>query len=181
MKRADAERLAKQTAETGAESLVVYATTNTGFTVYQSQFAPKFKNLPDNFLEACRKRKPKTVLYHSLCWQRVEDVVHPDWAELDEQGKPKQSDTTRFGFMGKVNLLCTNSPFRELALKQVKEIAERFTFDSWFIDIFGLMSTSACYNPGCLRKWKERTGEDLPRPLTPELLPYYLDFMVASR
>jgi hypothetical protein len=182
MKRADAEKLAEQSAETGAESLMVYAMTNTGFMLYKSQFAPKFKNLPDNFLgdflEACRKRKLKTVLYHSLCWQRIEDVDHPDWAELDEQGKPRQFDTTRFGFMGKTNLLCTNSPFRELALKQIKEIAERFTFASWFIDIFGLISMSACYNPGCLRKWKERTGEDLPRPLTPEILPYYLDFMV---
>jgi hypothetical protein len=184
MKRADAEKLAEQSAQTGAESVMVYAMTNTGFMLYKSQFALKFKNLPDNFLgdflEACHKRKLKTVLYHSLCWQRIEDVDHPDWAELDEQGKPKQFDTTPYGFMGKTNLLCTNSPFRELALKQVKEIAERFTFDSWFIDIFGLMSTSGCYNPACLKEWKARTGEDLPRPVPPEMMPQYLDFMADN-
>jgi hypothetical protein len=184
MKRADAERLAEQAAEMGAESLMVYAMTNTGFTLYKSQFAPKFKNLPDNFLgdflDACHKRKLKTVLYYSLCWQRIEDLDHPDWAELDEQGKAKSSDTTRYGFMGKINHLCINTPFRDLALRQVKEIAERFAFDSWFIDIFDIFDMSGCYNPACLRAWKDRTGEDLPRPLTPEILPYYLDFKVDT-
>ena len=104
MKRADAEKLAEQSAQTGAESVMVYAMTNTGFMLYKSQFAPKFKNLPDNFLgdflEACHKRKLKTVLYHSLCWQRIEDVDHPDWAVLDAQGKPVSWDTTPYGFMG---------------------------------------------------------------------------------
>lgn len=184
MKRADAERLAEQTAEMGADSLMVYAVTNTGFALYKSQFAPKFKNLSDNFLgdflEACRKRDMKTVLYYSLCWQRILDVDHPDWAELDEQGKPKTSDTARYGFMGKINHLCLNTPFRDLALKQVKEIAERFTFDSWFIDIFDIFDMSGCYNPACLKVWKDRSGEDLPRPLTPEILPYYLDFKVDT-
>ena len=182
MRHANAERFAQQAAETGADSLMVYAMTNTGFTLYKSQFAPKFKNLPDNFLgdflEACHKRKLKTVLYHSLCWQRIEDVDHPDWAVLDAQGKPVSWDTTPYGFMGKTNVLCVNSPFRELALKQIQEIAERFSFDSWFIDIFGIDDMSGCYNPGCLKEWKDRTGEDLPRPLTPEILPQYLDFMV---
>ena len=184
MKRADAERLADQTAEMGAESLMVYAMTNTGFTLYKSQFAPKFKNLPDNFLgeflDACHKRNIKTVLYYSLCWQRIEDLDHPDWAELNEQGKPKTSDTARYGFMGKINHLCLNTAFRDLALNQIREIAGRFTFDSWFTDIFDIFDMSGCYNPACLRAWKDRTGEDLPRPLTSEILPYYLDFKVDT-
>jgi hypothetical protein len=184
MKYADAEKIAEAVAEMGVESHLVYAITNTGFALYKSQYAPKFKNLPDDFLgdylAACRKRGIKTVLYYSLCWQRILDVDHSDWAVLDANSKPVQDDTTPYGFMGKVNNLCLNSPFRELALKQVKEIADRYTFDSWFIDILFWDRTLLCYNPSCLAKWKARTGEDLPRPLPDELYPQYLDFVVET-
>ena len=184
MKYADAEKIADAVAEMGVESHLVYAITNTGFALYKSQFAPKFKNLPDDFLgdylAACRKRGIKTVLYYSLCWQRILDVAHSDWAVLDASSKPVQYDTSPAGFMGKVNFLCLNSPFRELALKQVKEIADRYTFDSWFIDILFWARNLVCYNPYCLEKWKARTGEDLPHPLPNEIYPQYLDFMVET-
>jgi hypothetical protein len=184
MRNADAEKYADAMVEMGVESLVVYAITNTGFALYKSQFAPKFKNLTDDFLgdylAACRKRKIKTVLYHSLGWQRILDVEHPDWAVLDAQSRPVQSDTSPYGFMGPVNFLCLNSPFREHAVKQVKEIADRYTFDSWFEDILFFDRSQVCYNPGCLAKWKARTGEDLPRPLPASLYPQYLDFVIET-
>jgi hypothetical protein len=180
MKRADAERLAEQTAETGAESLMVYAMASSGIALYNSKFAPKFKNLPDSFLgdflEACRKRKLKMVLYHSLGCQRILDLDHPDWARLDAKGKPKIMDSSPNGFMGKTNFLCLNSPYRELALKQTKEIADRFPFDSWWIDMVGVFEAFPCYNPYCVEKWRARTGQDLPRPVPQDLYPQYIDF-----
>jgi hypothetical protein len=184
MKNADAEKLAEQTAETGADSLMVYAITASGIALYKSQFAPKFKNLPDDFLgdllDACHKRKLKTVLYHPLGFQRILDVDHPDWAMLDDQGKPQIMDLTPYGFLGKTNFLCPNSPFTDLALKQINEIADRFTFDSWFIDVYGVFEALPCYNPHCVAKWKARTGQDLPRPLPPDLQPQYLDFGIDT-
>lgn len=154
MKNADAERLAEQTAETGAESLMVYAIATSGLALYKSKFAPKFRNLPDNFLgdflEACRKRKIKTVLYHTFRMQRILDVDHPDWAMLDAQSKPKFADFAPYGYLGKTNFLCLNTPFRELVLDQFKEIADRFTFDSVWIDDCGVIDEISCYNPSCL-------------------------------
>ena len=64
--------------------------------------------------------------------------------------------------------------------EQVKEIADRYTFDSWFVDDFTWDRTQVCYNPYCLEKWKARTGEDLPRPLPDELCPQYLDFVMET-
>lgn len=180
LKRADAERLAEQTAETGAESLMVYAIASSGIALYKSQFAPKFRNLSDNFLgdflDACHKRKLKTVLYHSFGVQRILDIDHPDWAIQDAQGKPWTYNFADEGYLGRTNFLCPNSPYRELALKQVKEIADRFTFDAWFIDTFGIFEASPCYNPYCVDKWKARTGQDLPHPLPTDLYPRYVDF-----
>jgi len=185
LKYADAERYADAAAEMGADSVLVYAITNTGLALFKSEFTPKFTNLPDDFLgaylAACRKRNLKTELYYSLGWQKRLDVQHPEWAVLDANGKPVKEDETSQGFLGATSYLCFNSPFREYCLKQVKELADRFTFDLWDVDILMWMGRKlVCYNPYCLEKWRARTGQDLPRPLPQELYPQYLDFMVDT-
>jgi hypothetical protein len=184
LKNADAEKLAEQSAQTGADALMVYAITNTGFALYDSKFTPKFKNLPDNFLgdflAACRKRHLKTILYHSVCWQRILDVDHQDWAIVNADGKPMTADTSHAGIMGKTNCLCINSPFRDVVINQAKEIGQRYDFDAWFFDMLGPFQTAVCYNSYCVAKWKARTGKDLPNPLPKELFPEYLEFQTAS-
>jgi len=184
LKYADADRYADAAAELGAETLLVYALTNTGLALYKSQFIPKFQNLPDDFLgaylEGCRKRGIKRELYYSLGWQKTLDVEHSDWLVLDADSKPVEYDNTPSGFLGKIDMLCFNSPFREFCLKQVKEVADRYAFDSWFVDCSGFHRDLICYNPYCLQKWKSQTGQDLPRPLPQELYPGYLDFMVDT-
>ena len=99
---------------------------------------------------------------------------------INAQGKPWTIDFSPLGFLGKTNWLCLNSPYRELALKQVKEIADRFTFDAWWLDDFGTYECFSCYNPYCVEKWKARTGQDLPRPMPPDLYPQYLDFGIDT-
>jgi len=153
--------------------------------LFKSQFLPKFQNLPDDFLgaylEACRKRGIKTELYYSLGWQKTLDVEHPDWLVLDPESKPVEFDNTPSGFMGKAAFLCFNSPYREFCLKQVKELVDRYTFDAWDVDVLVWFDRKqVCYNPYCLEKWRARTGQDLPRPLTQELYPEYLDFMAET-
>ncbi len=81
------------------------------------------------------------------------------------------------GIEGGVHFLCLNSPFRQLYMKQVQEIAGRYEFDSWFVDEFFFHRSLVCYNPNCIEKWKQRTGADLPGPLPEKLFPAYLDFM----
>jgi hypothetical protein len=184
MKHADAEKYAEAAAQMGAETMVVYAITAKGLALYKSRFAPKLTNLSDDFLgdylAACRKRNIKTVIYHCLCWQRIQDGDHPDWAVMDSHSQPVFNPGSPLGFMGRTNYLCLNSPFRELALNQVKEIADRYTFDGWFIDLFLWAKKLVCYNPHCLEKWKAQYGTDLPRPLPDELYPQYLNFTLDT-
>jgi len=187
LKYADAEKYADAVARAGADSHLVYAMTNTGLALFKSQFLPKFRNLPDDFLgayfEACRKRGIKTELYYSLGWQKTLDVEHPDWQVLDANGKPVQENggDEESLFLGAVSHLCFNSPFREYCLKEVKELADRYTFDFWDIDILLWWGRKmVCYNPYCIEKWKARTGQDLPHPLPQELYPTYLDFVADT-
>ena len=187
LKYADAEKYAEAVAEAGANSHLVYAVTNTGLALFNSQFLPKFRNLPDNFLgdylRACRRRGIKTELYYSLGAQKTLDTNHPDWLILDAKSKPVEDtdDPAADDFIGRINYPCFNSPFREFCLKQVKELADRYSFDYWDVDIliwFG--RRFVCYNPYCLEKWRARTGRVLPRPLPQELYPEYLDFVADT-
>ena len=120
------------------------------------------------------------MLYYSLCWQRILDVDHSDWAVLDANSKPVQNDTSPSGFMGKVNFLCLNSPFRELALKQVKEIADRYTFDSWFIDILSGIAIWFATTPIVWRSGRLEPARIFRGPCRMRLYPQYLDFMVET-
>lgn len=65
-------------------------------------------------------------------------------------------------------------------MKQVKEIADRYVFDSWFVDEYFFVKSMVCYNPHCVAKWKARTWKDLPNPLPDAMFPEYLDFMVET-
>lgn len=182
LKDVDAEKLGDAVAEMGADSALVYANNVFGLTFFKSAYAPKLKNVPDNFvgqwLEALRKRKIKTVLYHAVYWQEYLAVHHPDWCVLTSGMKPMKFSVGPPEAV--VTFLCLNSPFRPYYMKQVKEIADRYSFDSWFVDEFFFGQGMVCYNPYCVAKWKARTGKDLPRPLPDEMFPEYLDFMQDS-
>lgn len=180
--KADPAKYAEAVEDMGVDSLLVYANNVYGISFFNSRYGPKFKNISGNFLgeylAACRERKIKTVLYHAVYWQEFQALQHPDWIMLDAQlNKIKFQGQ---GVQGGVHFLCLNSPFRQLYMKQVKEIADRYAFDSWFVDEFFFHRSLVCYNPFCLAKWKQRTGSELPRPLPEKLFPAYLDFMVDT-
>jgi hypothetical protein len=185
MKNADAEKFGDAMVEMGIETALVYANNVFGRTFFKSQYAPKLKNVSDDFLgewlAACRKRKIKTVMYHAVYWQEWLAVQHPEWTLQDSNGKPvKFTGGTAQQPEAVVTFLCLNSPFREYYMKQVKEIADRYTFDSWFVDEYFFGKSLVCYNPHCVAKWKARTGLDLPNPMPEELYPPYLDFMIDT-
>jgi hypothetical protein len=185
LKNADAEKFGDAMVEMGIETALVYANNVFGLTFFNSQYAPKHRNVSDDFvgewLAACRKRKIKTVMYHAVYWQEWLAVQHPEWTLQDANGNPvKFTVGTAQQPEAVVTYLCLNSPFREYYMKQVKEIADRYTFDSWFVDEYFFVKYMVCYNPQCVAKWRARTGLDLPHPVPDELYPQYLDFMADT-
>ena len=83
--------------------------------------------------------------------------AHPDWFAVDAAGKPYRA--------GELYVSCINSPYYEEYLPDVlREIIERshpegITDNSWS----GLDRGSICYCQHCARKFRERTGKDLPK------------------
>jgi len=83
--------------------------------------------------------------------------AHPDWFTRDRKGEPYRA-ADRY-------ITCINSPYYDEYLPDVlREIAgwskpDGFTDNSWA----GLGRDSICYCENCVRKFRKKTGSDLPR------------------
>ena len=83
--------------------------------------------------------------------------AHPDWFAVDAGGKPYRA--------GELYVSCINGPYYEEYLPGVlREIIERshpegITDNSWS----GLDRGSICYCQHCARRFRERTGKQLPK------------------
>lgn len=83
--------------------------------------------------------------------------AHPDWFARDLSGNPLKA--------GELYLSCVNSPYYETYIPSILEeiIAqyhpEGFTDNSWS----GLGRDTICYCENCQKKFREKTGSDIPR------------------
>ena len=83
--------------------------------------------------------------------------AHPDWFAADAAGRPHKA--------GELFVTCVNGPYYDEHIPAIlREIAERyhpegFTDNSWS----GLGRGTICYCENCRRKFRERSGKDIPR------------------
>jgi hypothetical protein len=83
--------------------------------------------------------------------------AHPDWFAVDAEGRPYKA--------GELFITCVNSPYYDQHIPAIlREIVDRyrpegFTDNSWS----GLGRGSICYCDHCQRKFRERSGKDIPR------------------
>ena len=83
--------------------------------------------------------------------------AHPDWFAVDAAGRPHKA--------GELFVTCVNSPYYDEHIPAIlREIAGRyhpegFTDNSWS----GLGRGTICYCDNCRKKFRERSGKDIPR------------------
>jgi hypothetical protein len=89
---------------------------------------------------------------HEECYR-----AHPDWFAVDAEGRPHKA--------GELFIACVNGPYYDEHIPAIlREIAQRygpegFTDNSWA----GLGRSSLCYCENCRRKFRERSGREIPR------------------
>ncbi len=83
--------------------------------------------------------------------------AHPDWFAVDAAGRPHTA--------GDMFVTCVNGPYYDDHIPAIlREIIERyhpegFTDNSWS----GLGRSTICYCENCRRKFRDRSGQELPR------------------
>lgn len=89
---------------------------------------------------------------HEECYR-----AHPEWFAVDAEGRPHKA--------GELFVTCINGPYYDQHIPAIlREIAERyhpegFTDNSWS----GLGRGTFCCCENCRRKFRERSGEDIPK------------------
>jgi hypothetical protein len=115
----------------------------------------------DLFGELCRAAHEEgLVVFARMDSNRAHDEFyrsHPDWFAVDAAGRPHKA--------GELFITCVNGPYYDEHIPAIlREIAERyhpegFTDNSWS----GLGRGTICYCENCRRKFRERSGKDIPR------------------
>ncbi|MGA2502401.1 MAG: beta-galactosidase, partial [Tepidisphaeraceae bacterium] len=115
----------------------------------------------DLFGELCRAaHEDGLVVFARMDSNRAHEGLyraHPDWFALDRGGQPYKA--------GELFVTCVNSPYYEEYIPAIlREIIERFlpegfTDNSWS----GLGRGSPCFCENCQKRFRERTGQTIPR------------------
>ncbi len=115
----------------------------------------------DLFGELCRAaHEDGVIVFARMDSNRAHEEfyrAHPDWFAVGATGQPHQA--------GELFITCVNSPYYDEHIPAIlREIIERyrpegFTDNSWS----GLGRGTICYCENCRRKFRDRTGQDIPR------------------
>jgi len=98
------------------------------------------------------KGKP-VVAYFSTIWDKSLFDLHPDWRQVDSEGRPLQG--------ARSGNLCLNSPYREHVVVLIRELIRTHDIDGVFFDI-ATFAKPSCYCQSCRRLFHSQHGADIP-------------------
>lgn len=163
--------------EAHVDCVEFYAKDHLGIAYFNTQAGKKSKTRRDylrEILNECQKNKIKVIAYYSALWERAIGDEHPEWVQLNSQGK-----RIKFRIWWQI---CPNSDYKEIVKTQLKEIAA-YGVDGIWLDMlvfgngaFPPTPTAGCYCETCKRLFYELNKCEMPlsiKPGSPEARPYY--------
>jgi len=166
----------------GVDSVLVYAKDHWGHCYYATPSYPRHPNVPQDLfgeiLAGLRARQIVPYAYFSVGWDEHAVRAHPEWAMRDASGAPiRRGAPDDDQVTGRWTYLCVNSPYRDYALAQLREIAAGYDCPALFLDILFLNpARKVCACASCQARWAREHAAPLPASLTPD----YLAFAVES-
>ena len=151
----DPGRVMSQIADSGADSVILFAKCQYGNSYHPTEIGWQHSDLAgrDYFgesLEAAHTLGMKVIAYFSNMWDTHAAGKHPEWRL---ENLPTRPNTGRWP------TLCLASGYREYALAQVKEIAQKYPIDGLWSDI---LTPGPCACAVCRQRFRDETGFDMP-------------------
>lgn len=181
---ADPKAIVDAMAYLGLDSLLLYAKDQWGNVYHDTKISHRHKNVPyDLFGQVSKGLKEKgieTIAYFTVNWDEGAARAHPEWKVMDAHGGRVldgggEPTAARWAF------LCLNTPYREYAIEQVRELVDNYDIAALFLDIILYWpGANECYCPCCQQRWREQYGSDIPKVFTPETQARYLDFITET-
>ncbi len=158
----DPEHYARMWKEAGFSSVTLLTNHHDGFCLYPSEHVAQ-KPKRDFFGEqvaACKAQDMKVIAYYSLSLNSLIGSEHPEWRIRDVRGRVHTPDYQGFAHY---HWLCMNSPYRDLALAQFREIISRYDVRGLWLDILYLppisaddeLETRTCFCDHCHRTYSD--------------------------
>ena len=148
----DPEYFTDQLKRCGVDYLGFHARCNNGMAYYDTKIGIRHPALTYDLFgalaECCRKKDIALVAYFNGGLSAMELARHREWARLPFPGDDQYGKVTPFA-----QTVCYNSPFREHLVDMVREVAENYPVQGFFIDCLG---SYPCICPTCVGMMKER-------------------------
>lgn len=137
-----------------------------GYVMYDSAEGvqhPIYRNtqIMSELIEECHGNDIAIGAYYIVGWENLSGKLNPDWLVKTASGKPVRVECWP------LDILCINSPFRDVAMTQIAEIVDRYDFDGLWLDEPCFEESSGedptCYCPFCQQKFRSRFGSAIPQ------------------
>jgi len=178
----DPEYFTDQLKRCGVDYLGFHARCNVGMAYYDTKIGIRHPSLKYDLFgalaECCKKKDIALVAYLNGGLSTMEFVQHREWSRHPFPGDDHFGKVTPFALT-----VCYNSPFREHIVSMVREIAEKYPVQGFFIDCLG---PYPCVCPTCVNMMKERGIDFTDRDAVTEfarqcVLSYSADIAKAAR
>ena len=131
------------------------------YALYKTKLMPRDpvlgkRDLMAEIAAAAKKHEIKWGAYFQPCHTNSLVHDHPDWQQIMANGSPEASK------IGQPTVLCYNSPYRQLYLGMLHEVAENYRPHCFFIDGIIFYYTS-CFCVHCLARYQREAGKPMPR------------------
>jgi hypothetical protein len=104
------------------------------------------------------------IAYYNVGLDNRIAAKRPEWCALDPQGKPKIA-------FGAYNWLCLRSPWRDMVLDELRQMASALLPDGFWFDLLGMPNAygmgsfdpgAACFCKHCKAAYRAKFGEEQP-------------------
>ena len=147
----DPEYFTDRIKECGVDYLAFHARCNVGMAYYDTRIGIKHpalkRDLFGELAACCKKKNIALVAYFNGGISTMEGVQHREWRtqylENDSFGKISPKSIT----------MCFNSPYRDHLIAMIREVAQNYPGDGFFIDC---LSRFPCVCPTCVKMMQEQ-------------------------
>jgi len=109
-------------------------------------------------IELCHQKGIKVVTNQSIFFDNYLFKEHPDWRIRDADGR----DSKAMNIAGyRLGIVCMNSPYREIARKQLETYLKKYPVDGVFFDEIFIF-IPVCYCNYCRERYRIDCGATLP-------------------
>jgi len=155
----DAAEYVQMIAQAGFQSVMQYAKSHVGLCLWQTKVGPLHANMKgrDYFgevMKECRRRGLHTVAYYSLIFDIWAFDHFPNWRILPENGTDQI-------MKGRPGVVCPNSPYRDHALAELRELVGNYDFEGIFLDM--TFWPHVCYCSHCTERFRKEHNAEPPR------------------